>query len=221
MFSPTCHLCWWRSRLSQCSPSGLFSSVTQAWLWKPHHAGSCLPIMPISLEAGCSCTGRVAMRCSAVACLSLWAQSALLCAATELVTAPEAFWWHGELWNCVQLPLRVAWHHLSARWGHKQSPARTLPIAAFLLLHSNLCREMWAGWTLPLGHPDQPSLDLHRTLPFCPWIQPKCCLLGHLDRTPVPLTGSSDVFSMSLEASHPQVNSSWSQVFDTLSIWMH
>lgn len=60
-------------------------------------------------------TGRMAMSCSAVACLSLWAQSALPCEATELLKAPEAFWWHGECWNCAQAHLRVAWHHLSAR----------------------------------------------------------------------------------------------------------
>lgn len=104
---PPCHLCWWGRRLSQCSLAGLFSSVTWAWLCKSHLAGSCLPAIPIYLWAGCSCTGRVAMSCSAMACLSLWAQSAPLCEGTELVTAPEAFWWHGELWSCAQVPLEL------------------------------------------------------------------------------------------------------------------
>lgn len=130
---------------------------------------------------------RVAVSCSAVACLSLWAQSALLCepqSCSQLQRLSGGL----ESSGTVHKYLLEPWHHLSAVWGHEQSPGRTLPTTACLQLHSKLCREVWAGWALPW------STDLHRILPFCPWMQPRCCL--HLYHSLLLVTCSVGVLKL-------------------------
>lgn len=118
----------------------------------------------------------------------------------------------------MPVPPGAAWHHLAARQGHKQSPGRTLPTAACSHLHSRPCGEVGAGSALPLDHLPKPHLVC--TEPF-PLSLNAAQVLCQAHRAPVPLPASSDILCKSFKASHPQDNSSWSQVFDTFSVWMH
>lgn len=87
-------------------------------------------------------------------------------------------------------------------------PFPLLPSYSCIPRSAGRCKQ---GEVFP-EHPDQASLDLHRTLPFCPLSAARVLPAQALGPT-VPLTGSIDEFCMSLEASHPQDDSSWSQVF--------
>lgn len=125
-------------------------------------------------------------------------------------------------------PLRVAWCQPFtcsplARWEHKQSPARTLPIADYLCLHPR-CEPINL---LSLDHFDQALFDFYRILPFCFFFLEcglsRCCLLRHLDTDHLCQSlFFSAVFCITFAAAYPQDISSWSLTLDTLfSIHMH
>lgn len=94
-------------------------------------------------------------------------------------------------------PLRVAWCQPFtcsplARWEHKQSPARTLPIADYLCLHPR-CEPINL---LSLDHFDQALFDFYRILPFCFFSLNVACLGAVYSGTWTQTTCASRCFSV-------------------------